>query len=487
MLRRVVPAVCLLALAGCQQPYYAYPSPPAYAMAYPGGRAPMLAVASPPQTVAPPSGIVLAAGRAGAPAGVGVTPPALAGRPFREIDPREARIAFSGGDPVRRREAADYANRHVETATLENGAVLVYERLDAGAFIGPSDAALIKMDLEAAAFRQRGIAFDPANLGKIGPFTYLAQSSPLYNCFVFRGKFGAPLDQQAYGNVCYVRRAKDLDAVTTEMVGLLSRVQFAGTAVVAAAPAAVPPVPAKLSAENAPAIVAMEQCRSRASFSGTPRLKDSASASLDYRYADGAYSEEATCLCRKDLDFSKVSDFDVVDNVRAAVEKNGFTFQIGTFAETPALGKELAYEGIAQRGSGDVFLVGRNFYQRCGLSVRATAGSTADLARARRFVESVTPVTSPEKAQEASAGSTVPVIARAEPPAETPPAVPRQPVAAADLASAKAPAGPVQAAADAPPAEATAMRLRRLQGLFDQKLITPGEYDAKRKAIIDSL
>ena len=139
-----------------------------------------------------------------------------------------------------------------------------------------------------------------------------------------------------------------------------------------------------------------------------------------------------------------------------------------------------------------MFLVGRNFYQRCGLSVRATASSYPDLAKARQFVESVSAATAApvETVQEATAGSTAsPVISRAEPPAETPPpAVPRQPVATAELTgAAKAPVPAVRAASDALSGDATATRLRRLQGLFEQKLLTPGEYDAKRKSIIDSL
>ncbi|HEX7969088.1 MAG TPA: hypothetical protein VF502_12785 [Stellaceae bacterium] len=497
MLRRVLPAVSILALAGCQQPYYAYPPSAAYYNGYYADRALMRGIAPLPQAMAPqptapPNNIVLAASRAGVPAGIGATPPALAGGSFREIDPREGRVGFSGADPIRKREAADYANRHVEWITLENGGVLVYEKLDVGAFAGPSDAALIRSDLDWSAFRQRGIAFDPAKLGKIGPFTYLAQSSPTYNCFLFRGKFGTPVDQQAYGNVCYVKRAKELDAVTAEMVGILSQVRFAGAAAMAvAAPAAPAPAPvaaaAKTLAEGSPAVVTMDQCRSRVSFSGAPVPQGA-----EYRYANGAYSEEAACTCRKDLDYSKVSEFDAVDNVRAAVEKSGFTFQVATFAETPELGRELAYEGIARQGPGDVFLVGRNFYQRCGLSVRATASSYPDLAKARQFVESVSAATAApaEKVQEAAAGSTVsPVISRAEPSAETPPpAVPRQPVAAAALTGpAKAAVPAVQTAGDVLPGDATAMRLRRLQGLFEQKLITPGEYDAKRKSIIDSL
>src|SRR6185437_3338154 len=84
---------------------------------------------------------------------------------------------------------------------------------------------------------------------------------------------------------------------------------------------------------------------------------------IEYRYANGAYSETASCSCKKDLDYAKVSQFDAVDNARSTVERNGFSLQIATFDDTPELGKELRYE--ARKDTGDVTLVGRNFFQRC--------------------------------------------------------------------------------------------------------------------------
>ena len=58
---------------------------------------------------------------------------------------------------------------------------------------------------------------------------------------------------------------------------------------------------------------------------------------------------------------------------------------------------------------------------------------------------------------------------------------------AANVDSAKPAEATVQPAVDQLPGDATVTRLRRLKALREQQLITPDEYDAKRKGIIDSL
>ncbi|HWG78756.1 MAG TPA: hypothetical protein VN681_03225, partial [Stellaceae bacterium] len=183
-------------------------------------------------------------------------------------------------------------------------------------------------------------------------------------------------------------------------------------------------------------------------------------------------------------------------------ERNGFSLQIATLDDTPELGKELRYE--ARKDTGDVTLVGRNFFQRCSLSVKATAASDADLAQARKFLASVASGTLEAAAPAAAlSGSTQqPIISAAAKPETPPAAAPREPVAEATVDSAKPVAPTAQsAAATAQPAapaairpavdqtagDATITRLRRLKTLKDQQLITPDEYDAKRKGIIDSL
>jgi len=504
MLHRVLPVVAVLALAGCQT-YYPYPQYSAYGYGYYAGRpaVPVSAVAARP--AAPPTEMEMNAQRAGLAPGLAATPPAVIGGPFRDAGTQPGELGFSAGDPVRRTAVANYANRHVEWLTLRNGGILVYERLDTGAFSGPSDAELLRSDLDWPAFRQRGIGFDAARLERVGPFTYLAQSSPMYNCVIFRGKLpqaGAPLSRQAYGNVCYAKAAKDLAGVRAEMVDVLAHVRVDGaTRAASAAPVAPGPLalaaslPAGASSGDGLA-VAIEQCRSRVSFSGTPALIDlpgvpAATRFIEYRYANGAYSETASCSCKKDVDYTRLSQFDAVDNARSAAERNGFTLQIATFDDTPELGKELRYE--ARQDTGDVVLMGRNFYQRCSLSVRATAASDADVAKARKFIASVGTSTMvaavpADAAAEAAAGSTQqPVISTAEKPETPPTPAPRQPVTEAKIDSAKAAEATVQPAVEQLPGDATVTRLRRLKALREQQLITPDEYDAKRKGIIDAL
>ncbi len=138
-------------------------------------------------------------------------------------------------------------------------------------------------------------------------------------------------------------------------------------------------------------------------------------------------------------------------------------------------------------------LVGRNFYQRCSLSVKATAASDADAVKARKFIASVGTSTVEAAAPagtaaEAAAGSTQqPVISAAQQPETPPTPAPRQPVTEAKIDSAKTAEATVQPAVEQLPGDVTVTRLRRLKVLKEQQLITPDEYDAKRKGIIDAL
>src|SRR6185437_2850631 len=231
--------------------------------------------------------------------GLAATPPMLAGAPFRDAGTQLGELTFSAGDPVRHTAVANYNSRHVEWLTLKNGGTLVYERLEAGAFTGPSDVELLRVDLDWPAFRQRGIAFDAAKLERIGPFTYLAQTSPMYNCVIFRGRLpqgGAPATRQAYGNVCYAKAAKDLAGVRAEMVDILAHVRVgdgatrmasaAGAMPAALALAAGPPAGTSFGAGQP---VTIAQCRSRVTFSGEPALMDlpgvpAATRFIEYRY-----------------------------------------------------------------------------------------------------------------------------------------------------------------------------------------------------------
>src|SRR5260370_30807702 len=104
----------------------------------------------------------LNAQRAGVAPGLAATPPALVGGPFRDGGAQPGELGFSTGDPVRRSAVANYANRYVEWLTLKNGGIFVYERLDSGAFTGPSDAELLRAALHWPAFPHPRLALRPA-------------------------------------------------------------------------------------------------------------------------------------------------------------------------------------------------------------------------------------------------------------------------------------------------------------------------------------
>ena len=600
MMYRILPAASVLALVGCQ-PYYPYPQYSGNNNAYAASRA-----ASPAQSSAASGGVPyrpLQVAVAPVATAAGLSPVVPANVAFREIDAHAGDVVFANADPVRKREIANYPDRYAERITLKNGGMFVYEMLNRGEFTTASDAALIKADFDLPTFRERGMAFDPAKLETAGPFIYLAQSSATHHCFVFRAKFGhsasqpaaaaqapaVPVNEQAYGNVCYPKEAKEPAAVKAEMLDMLSHVRFgrAGTTLVAAAqpiapapaPAPAAPVPAAVAAPSPapevapptppgpdaaktaspppaaaaakpdpapaadakPVVMSLDQCRYRVSFSAPPSprekpQKEPGASATEYAYESGGYGETAICSCQKDVDYSKLSQFDAVDNVRAHAEKGGFKLQKAVFDDTPELGKELAYEAAGRRGGEDSFLVGRNFYGRCSLSVTAAGASYADLLKARKFVDSVTatPAPSPTPAAQvynttittaaalppaapqtpaaaaaAGSGSTAPADAKSGkadgPPAKAVAAAPRLPVDKAELsppakktedATAAAAATPARAIVRAAqpvanggdqPADAIVVRLRRLKELLEQKLITPAEYEAKRKAIIDTL
>jgi len=549
MVHRMLPAVSLVALMGCQ-PYYP-PYTPAHGPVLSGtgtasdagqGYTSFSPVRS-TSTVYDAAGITPAVFT---PTLSAKPPPAGPGGAFEEIDRHAGEVGFWNEDPVLRREVATYGDRYVERIDLKDGGAITYEVLQRGTFSDESDADLIREDLDLPPFRARGIVFEPAQLERLGPFTYLAQASAEYNCFIFRGKFyaepGAPARSEAYGNVCYPHATKDLAAVKAEMLDLLKHARFgkgAGTTLVAAA-APVAATPEAAAPASSAAIVSPDRCPYTVNFSAPPTA-ESKKGGNDYAFAEGGYSEKASCSCAHDLDYAKMSQFDAIDNVRHDAEAQGFKLQKATFDKSAELGKELAFEGVAAKHAGKEFLVGRSFYGECRFAVLATGTSYADLLRAQRFVGSVAAKPAPEPADTTAGVYDVTVTNSADSAAQdaAPPAVPVTPVDTAKVAAADkpaadtadadgdaadseaapppppekpaampsaapAPAAATMAADSAPAAvdsgssvapaasavagvDETVQRLRRLKLLFDQKLITPEEYESKRAAILKTL
>ncbi len=570
MVHRMLPAVSLVALMGCQ-PYYP-PYTPAHGPVLSSIGTDTGTASDTRQSYASFSPVRSTSSVYDA---SGITPavftPTLSAKPppigpggaFEEIDRHGGEVGFWNEDPVLRREVATYDDRYVERIDLTNGGAITYEVLQRGTFSDESDAELIREDLDLPPFRARGIIFEPAQLERLGPFTYLAQASAEYNCFIFRGKFyaeaGAPARSEAYGNVCYPHATKDLAAVKAEMLDLLMHARFGkgtGTTLVAVA-APVAATPEAAAPASSAAVVSPDRCPFTVTFSAPPAA-ESKKGGNDYAFAEGGYSEKASCSCAHALDYAKMSQFDAIDNVRHEAEAQGFKLQKATFDKSAELGKELAFEGVAGKHAGKEFLVGRSFYGECRFSVLATGTSYADLLRARRFVGSIASKPAPEpsdttdgvydvtvtnsadSAAQDAAPPAVPVtpvdtakVAAADKPAAdaadaggdaadsgaAPPPPPEKPAAAPSgdksasagaAADSSAPATAIVAAAakpatDSAPAavnsgssvapaasaaagvDETVQRLRRLKLLFDQKLITPEEYESKRAAILKTL
>lgn len=267
-----------------------------------------------------------------------------------------------------------------------------------------------------------------------------------------------------------------------------------------AAPAAPAPTTPPLSvAEGAtpnaseaarPAVVSLDLCRRAVTFSdGSWRPGEARdSGSVDYVYEAEAYAERASCRCGRDIGHS-TTQFDAVDNARRDVERRGYTLERVVLAENPTSDKELGYQASSARDGGRSFLVGRAFYGACVLTVTATGSSYADFNRAKAFLASV----SVERQDASSYAATVTTAATssaatppetsgpsATPDSATPPAKPPTPPPAEPAASA-----PTTANSDSPPS--TAARLLQLKELLDRKLITPEEYEGRRRLILDAL
>jgi hypothetical protein len=156
---------------------------------------------------------------------------------FKEIPTADSKVSFTGDDPTKRREAQNLTDRYSERITFKNNATLRYDKITINAgFTGAwSDADDIKADVENGIFyKDRAIVFDAAKIKSGGYYTYLLQSSPTHNCFIFHGTFGdtqkgrvgSPGDQSISGGMCYTAASKSLDALEREMTALLARARY---------------------------------------------------------------------------------------------------------------------------------------------------------------------------------------------------------------------------------------------------------------------
>jgi hypothetical protein len=156
---------------------------------------------------------------------------------FKPIAVADSKISFVGSDPTKQRAAQSFPDRYSERITFQNNGTLQYDKSTRYGFVGSwSEADRIKADVETLTFyKDRGIVFDSSKVKSGGYYSYLIQSSPSYDCFVFRGTFGdtqktgrvgSAGDQAIMGGICYKAGAKSLDAVEREMTDLLARARY---------------------------------------------------------------------------------------------------------------------------------------------------------------------------------------------------------------------------------------------------------------------
>jgi hypothetical protein len=178
---------------------------------------------------------------------------------FRDVALADSKVSFVGDDPTKRREAQNLKDRYSERITFRNNATMYYRKLFGNSgFSGAwTDADSLQSDIENSTFyKDRAIVFDRAKLHNGGYYTYLAQSSPTHNCFVFRGTFGDTGagrqgnrgNQEVSGSICFLTQAKTLDELEREMKDLLARAQFDDGAGNRARPASAPLAGAAASA-----------------------------------------------------------------------------------------------------------------------------------------------------------------------------------------------------------------------------------------------
>ena len=234
-------------------------------------------------------------------------------------------------------------------------------------------------------------------------------------------------------------------------------------------------------------IVSLDPCRRAVTFSaGSWRPAASQdSGTVGYDYEAEAYAERASCRCRPDIGHS-TTQFDAVDDTRRDVERGGYTLERVVFAETPAPDKELAYEASSARDGGRSFLVGRAFYGACTLTVTATGSSYADLIRAKAFLASAT-AERQDASNYAAAVTTAATASDAAPPETS--ALSATPDSTALPPAAPAASAPTldRATASSDSLPSAAARFLQLKDLLDRKLITPEEYEGRRRVILDAL
>lgn len=212
-------------------------------------------------------------------------------------------------------------------------------------------------------------------------------------------------------------------------------------------------------------------------------------------YRENDYYEIAECFCAKGGDLAETTrpaaEAIMAQTARQFAEMSRVRVRRTSFVEDSPLGKYSELDGTAGTQFVPATVVLRTYWRgQCSMRIATMAGAGAEM-RAREFMnslrETVPPVaTAPAAQPAAGAANTLGLDARVRPR----PAMLRQgpftavaappPAAGADTASGASVGG-----GSVPPEAAS--RLRQLKELRDGGLLGPEEYEAKRRAILDSL
>jgi hypothetical protein len=156
------------------------------------------------------------------------------------------------------------------------------------------------------------------------------------------------------------------------------------------------------------------------------------------------YIEQVECNCYKDVYPSQATKYQALSTAKKVADEADMTVTNSSFVEISPLGKYYEMVGKSPSPNGDLSWKYKGFLQRqCVLSIASVVLTSSSLdARGYAFINSVRDLSSPQM----------------------------QPVSLSP----------------APPSEAVA-RLKVLKDAFDQKLITPSEYETKRQSILGGM
>jgi hypothetical protein len=162
---------------------------------------------------------------------------------FKPIPEATAGVRFVGGSsPVRSREGSNLVNRYEERLILNNGALILYDRLHSRPIAGNLSYELWT-DTTNSFAKNHEAAFDERAIKTSGDLAYILTSSDRFTCFFGRSHIGDPAARPAstvtmqngpreglLTRVCYAASERTREALEAEMLGLLARARFADDA-----------------------------------------------------------------------------------------------------------------------------------------------------------------------------------------------------------------------------------------------------------------